>query len=541
MKRLLISLLITPLLLTCGSAPPATRLLPKSQAGGHLLWQRNEIALEQTLNLKFENMVMVSYPRNGRLAAFAQNHQQDILTTYADPTNDMQHSLIVADSSAALDHIAALAHSADGFACGNVELIRPEFAFQATSNDTRYAPIYPEITNYPAVATLLNSVDSNKIATTMQSLVALGTRHHEVNPGATASTKALMTAATSGSAFTFAEDDHPNTTQKSIIASLPATTLDAQQEEIVIVGAHLDSINPSDNNNAPGADDNASGIAVLTEVMRIIAANNLGFARRVEFHAYAAEEALLVGSQDIAAAYKAAGKKVVGMLQLDMTAYSAQVNDETIYVVETDTSNNLQRSLKDLLHTYLGGNFKTSKLSGGTSDHKAWTNQGYAAIFPFENPSAYNHNLHTSDDTLANAANKGLAARFAKLVLAYVAHQAGLTTLSTSSALVDKAYAALGKKAPLAIIKTGGATSYKPIVAMGSNIAHAELCTVASNTATGCDSERYKLTALGTKNDKALFIVDQTVTIKDQSRWRIFGYDSNEKLVDQRTVQLSKK
>lgn len=38
--------------------------------------------------------------------------------------------------------------------------------------------------------------------------------------------------------------------------------------------------------------------------------------RTVEFHTYAAEEAGLLGSQDIAMAYQKAGKKVYSMMQL---------------------------------------------------------------------------------------------------------------------------------------------------------------------------------------------------------------------------------
>jgi bacterial leucyl aminopeptidase len=59
-------------------------------------------------------------------------------------------------------------------------------------------------------------------------------------------------------------------TQPSVILTIQGTDLPS---EVVVLGAHLDSINGSAGGSttqrAPGADDDASGIATLTEVLRI--------------------------------------------------------------------------------------------------------------------------------------------------------------------------------------------------------------------------------------------------------------------------------
>jgi len=69
--------------------------------------------------------------------------------------------------------------------------------------------------------------------------------------------------------------------QPSVILTVQGTEL---PNEIVVLGAHLDSISNSGSGDgmfAPGADDDASGIATLTEVIRIALANGWKPKRRV--------------------------------------------------------------------------------------------------------------------------------------------------------------------------------------------------------------------------------------------------------------------
>src|SRR3546814_5186498 len=91
--------------------------------------------------------------------------------------------------------------------------------------------------------------------------------------------------------------------------------------------SHLDSINAygggSPGQAAPGADDDASGIAVLTETLRIALARGWRPQRTVKFMGYAAEEVGLRGSNAIAPSHRQAGVDVVAVLQVDMTNYQA--------------------------------------------------------------------------------------------------------------------------------------------------------------------------------------------------------------------------
>lgn len=210
-------------------------------------------------------------------------------------------------------------------------------------------------------------------------------------------------------------------TQKSVIATIPGSTL---ASEVVVVGGHLDSINQGFG-SAPGADDDASGIASLSEVFRVLVAQSYRPLRTVKFMAYAGEEVGLLGSKQIVNNYQANGVNVVGVLQLDMTNYKGSTSD--IYFM-TDYTNAAQNSFAgSLVDTYLPGITRSTDVCGyGCSDHASWHNAGYPASMPFEaRLSQSNSTIHTSSDTLAQSGNNAAhALKFSKLATAYVAELA---------------------------------------------------------------------------------------------------------------------
>lgn len=89
--------------------------------------------------------------------------------------------------------------------------------------------------------------------------------------------------------------------------------------QVVVVGAHYDVFGPN-----PGADDNASGVAGLIELARVLRQRPLS--RRVELVAYANEEPPYfrtphMGSAVHAASLRAAGRQVPLMLSLECIGY----------------------------------------------------------------------------------------------------------------------------------------------------------------------------------------------------------------------------
>ena len=84
---------------------------------------------------------------------------------------------------------------------------------------------------------------------------------------------------------------------------------------LTILGAHFDSVEGS-----PGADDNASGVAVLLEAARIL--SGLRLRSQVAFCAFNLEELNMVGSTHFAKRLKSQGAKVGAMVSLEMVGYT---------------------------------------------------------------------------------------------------------------------------------------------------------------------------------------------------------------------------
>ena len=213
--------------------------------------------------------------------------------------------------------------------------------------------------------------------------------------------------------------------QPSVILTITGSSL---PDEVVVLGAHLDSIRSGGTGTetlAPGADDDASGIATLTEVIRVLMANGFSPDRTVKFMGYAAEEVGLVGSGEIAQAHVDAGTNVVAVMQLDMTAYNGSVQD--VGLIDDYTNSELTAFVGSLIDSYLPElQWTTTTCGYGCSDHASWHNRGFAAVFPFEATFAgRNLSIHTENDTVATFGNSAdHALKFAKIATAFTVETA---------------------------------------------------------------------------------------------------------------------
>ncbi len=90
----------------------------------------------------------------------------------------------------------------------------------------------------------------------------------------------------------------------------------------VVIGGHLDTKNTvTTHEDSPGADDDASGIAVVGEIARALIELDYRPDTSVTFYAYAAEEVGLYGSRELAEAAAARGDEILGVMQLDMVNF----------------------------------------------------------------------------------------------------------------------------------------------------------------------------------------------------------------------------
>lgn len=216
---------------------------------------------------------------------------------------------------------------------------------------------------------------------------------------------------------------HPGITpQPSVVLTIPGSTL---PDQVVILGAHQDSTRSGCVSNpdcvAPGADDDGSGIATLSEVIRAALAAGFQPQRTVQFMGYAAEEVGLDGSDHLAASYLAAGTDVVAVLQLDMTGFDGSIED--VVLISDFVDAELTAFVADLLETYLPELAFTADTCGyACSDHASWTSRGYRSAFPFEARfGQHNSALHTGNDTVGTlGGSAGHAIKFARLAAAFL-------------------------------------------------------------------------------------------------------------------------
>lgn len=218
---------------------------------------------------------------------------------------------------------------------------------------------------------------------------------------------------------------HAKWSQPSVVATLEGTDL---KDEIIIIGGHADSIGRGffdrSQAQAPGADDNASGIATITEAIRILMSNGFKPRRTIMFMGYAAEEVGLLGSKEIATQFKREGKKVINVMQFDMANYKG--GPKSIYLSTDYTGAGLGEFMGKLIDQYVQVPWGTMSCGYACSDHASWTNQGYPAILATEAPvNQMNKSIHTEADTLdKSGGNAEKVTSFAKLAVAFAVESA---------------------------------------------------------------------------------------------------------------------
>jgi aminopeptidase YwaD len=108
----------------------------------------------------------------------------------------------------------------------------------------------------------------------------------------------------------------PEVESANVYAEIPADSMSPHRDELVIAGGHYDS-----HDIAPGALDNGAGVVVTLEAARALAAiaraRGRGFARRLRFCFFGAEEIGLLGSWEYAHRHAAEMDRTRFMLNLD--------------------------------------------------------------------------------------------------------------------------------------------------------------------------------------------------------------------------------
>ncbi|MFT3685417.1 MAG: M28 family metallopeptidase [Phycisphaerales bacterium] len=176
-------------------------------------------------------------------------------------------------------------------------------------------------------------VDADRCYKTVETLCSFGTRHTlspdaegRGNAAARAWIKGELEKAAGGLLTVSVEEFKAPRTQRlpdgasvyNVVAVLPGTMKEAASRRYYVVG-HYDTINADKmdpKGDAPGANDDASGVAVMLECARVLGAKRLD--ATVVFLAAGGEEQGLVGARFHAKAAGERGERVMGVLNNDI-------------------------------------------------------------------------------------------------------------------------------------------------------------------------------------------------------------------------------
>jgi hypothetical protein len=272
------------------------------------------------------------------------------------------------------------------------------------------------------VAALVAQVSTSALTANIQALQDFQTRYASTANCELAgdflynyfSTLGLQTAA---DPFTFS-----SRTSRNIVATIPGIVL---PEYVVILCAHYDSTSGSETSStlAPGADDNASGTAAVMEIARVFAGRPFDFT--LKFVCFSAEEWGLYGSKHYAEEARKAGEKILGVLNMDMIAYTdALPEDLNIF---TDTASQwLANWFVLCARQYASIDLAVAvSPSMRASDHSPFWDQGYSALIAIEDYGLHNPYYHKTTDVLSTL-NLDFATSVTKIVLAVAAGLAQL-------------------------------------------------------------------------------------------------------------------
>jgi hypothetical protein len=304
-------------------------------------------------------------------------------------------------------------------------------------------PSNPQPTPDPTIQRWVNEISAKNLEADVRKLVSYGTRHTLSD---TKSKKRGIGAArqyvfdefkkyskANGNrmvvemdTFTLKADGKrvdKTTLMANVLATIPGT--DPSDKRVLIMSGHIDSRVTDVMNrtaDAPGANDDASGVAAVMEVARVLAGQK--FSCTIKLVAVQGEEQGLLGSGHLAERAKKEGWNVIAMLNNDIVGnshgYDPEITDslhlrvfsEGVPATETPEqartrrqlssendapSRQLARYAQSAARQYVGGGgysvlleYRPDRfLRGG--DHTPFNQQGFAAVRFTETNENFNH------------------------------------------------------------------------------------------------------------------------------------------------------
>ena len=174
----------------------------------------------------------------------------------------------------------------------------------------------------------------------------------------------------------------------------------------VVCGSHFDSFSYEamyGGGTAPGADDNATGVASVLESARIM--TQYEFEYSIIYCAYGCEEMGLYGSEAYASRCQQQGMDIIGYFNNDMNGYlyGDQIHIDCIYPNSVEPIGTYYMNVGEVYYPELP--IRHVNFNQGDSDHTSFNNHGYMGIYPFEDYQNYSPYIHTPNDLIGTSVN----------------------------------------------------------------------------------------------------------------------------------------
>ena len=172
----------------------------------------------------------------------------------------------------------------------------------------------------------------------------------------------------------------------------------------VVCGSHFDSFSYEamfGGGTAPGADDNATGVASVLESARIM--TQYEFEYSIIYCAYGCEEMGLYGSEAYASRCQQEGMDIIGYFNNDMNGYlyGDQIHIDCIYPNSVEPIGTYYMNVGEVYYPELP--IRHVNFSSGDSDHTSFNNHGYMGIYPFEDYENHSPYIHTPNDVIGTS------------------------------------------------------------------------------------------------------------------------------------------
>ncbi|NKX43446.1 M28 family metallopeptidase [Roseicyclus persicicus] len=255
------------------------------------------------------------------------------------------------------------------------------------------------------VAPLVAQVSTDRLRATVEALAAFPTRYTP-HPDFPAVEHWVATAFRDIGVGPRALAYHPFELEPGLIRHNILAGDPADPRGVILLGAHMDSLSEDPMRLAPGANDNATGVAAMIEAHRILAAADLPIG--IASAAFAAEEQDYAGAAALAGLFRAKGWPLGLMVNLDMLGRTGPEPGAPFWIeadegnlrAENDAAAQAAGEIAALMaarHT----DFTIARSDIWNSDYMPFEAEGYPAIGFYdggavEGDPAY----HTTGDTV---------------------------------------------------------------------------------------------------------------------------------------------